>query len=193
MAKRGIHLEMARKVASWQARLPSPAITRILHRLWPSRRCSPSPEQEPRHTAGPPDTRARGEVRSRAAGRTWADAHAEGGISPRTSPRVTGLRGGCPIKISVLLKLVCPIRLAGVICIRATMGHCGLKNSPTSGPKVCDKPCRIEKCTATSNLSLSRTAIGGDKKKKDPRNSEGRIRIPCGTLRHLPPRVIAPY
>src|SRR5215467_14341830 len=79
----------------------------------PSRRCSTSPEQEPRHTAGPPDTRERGEVRSRAAGRTWADAHAEGGISPRTSPRVTGLRGGCPIKISVLLKLVCPIRLAG--------------------------------------------------------------------------------
>src|SRR5262252_8810529 len=102
VAERGIPRGMARKVASWQARLPSPAITRILHRLWPSRRCSPSPEQEPRHTAGPPDTRARGEVRSRAAGRTWADAHAEGGISPR----VTGLRGGCPITISVLLKLV---------------------------------------------------------------------------------------
>src|SRR5262249_61445146 len=90
-----------------------PALTRILHRLWPSRRCSPSPEQEPRHTAGPPDTRERGKVRRRAAGRMWADARAEVGISPRTSPRVTGLRGGCPITISVLLKLVCPIRLAG--------------------------------------------------------------------------------
>src|SRR5262249_6168714 len=83
--------------------------------------------------------------------------------------------------------MVVTSRVPGVICIRATMGHCGLKNSPTSGPKVCDKPCRIEKCTATSNLSLSRTAVGGDKKKKDPRNSAGHIRIPCGTLRHLPP------
>src|SRR5215831_13447570 len=116
VAERGIHRGRARKVASWQARLPSPTITRILHRLWPSRRCSPSPEQEPRHTAGPPDTRERGEVRRRAAGRMWADARAEVGISPRTSTRVTGLREGCPITTSVLLKLVCPIRLAGVCC-----------------------------------------------------------------------------
>src|SRR5215831_11813950 len=129
VAARGIHRGMARKAASWQARLPSPTITRILHRLWPSRRCSPSPEQEPRHTAGPPDTRERGEVRRRAAGRTWADAHAEGGISPRTSTCVTGLRGGCPIKISVLLKLVCPIRLAGVW----RMGAWSHRNYPFSG------------------------------------------------------------
>src|SRR5215468_10789549 len=110
---RGIHRGMARKAASWQARLPSPTITRILHRLWPSRRCSTSPEQEPRHTAGPPDTRERGEVRRRAVGRTWGKARAEVGISPHTSPRVNGLRVVCPITTSDLLKLVCPICLAG--------------------------------------------------------------------------------
>src|SRR5262249_11716020 len=75
----------------------------------PSRRCSTFPEQEPRHTAGPPDTRERGEVRRRAGGRTWGKARAEVGISPHTSPRVNGLRVVCPITTSDLLKLVCPI------------------------------------------------------------------------------------
>src|SRR5262249_20793548 len=58
----------------------------------PSRQYSTSPEQETRQTAEPPDTRERGEGRGRAAWRTWADAHAEVGICPRTSPRVDCLR-----------------------------------------------------------------------------------------------------
>src|SRR5262249_16889210 len=79
----------------------------------PSRRCSTSPEQETRQMAGSPDTRERGEVRSRAGWRTWASARAEVGISPLTSTRVNGLPVLCPIKPSVLFKLVCPICLAG--------------------------------------------------------------------------------
>src|SRR5262249_56184531 len=94
------------------------------------------------------DRRERGEVRRRAAGRTWADARAEVGISPRTSTRVTGLRGGCPIKISVLLKLVCPIRLAGgcrtprdcspsqcgmaALAVRQSLSDCGRHNENTA-------------------------------------------------------------
>src|SRR5215470_3276241 len=79
----------------------------------PSRRCSTSPEQETRQTAGQPDTRERGEVRRRAVGRMWVKARAEVVIPPRTATRVNGLHVVCLITTSVLLKLVCPICLSG--------------------------------------------------------------------------------